>query len=120
MNVTLRQEFRFEASHRLEHLPPEHPCYQLHGHGYRVIVEVCGKVNTGTGFLIDYADIEKIVQPMIDRLDHSHLNDIDDLPLATTEYIARWLWESIKPTLTELSAITICETPYTCCEYRGE
>ena len=120
MKVILRKEFRFEASHQLDHLPEDHPCHHLHGHGYRVIIEVSGEVDETTGFLIDYAEIKKAAFPLIKQLDHSHLNDIDGLRLATTEYIARWLWERIKPVLPQLSAVTICETPRTCCEYRGE
>ncbi|RME27540.1 MAG: 6-carboxytetrahydropterin synthase [Candidatus Zixiibacteriota bacterium] len=85
-----------------------------------MVIEVSGEVDESTGFLMDYADIKKAADPFIKQLDHSHLNDIADLPLATTEYIARWLWERIKPALPQLSAVTICETPRTCCEYRGE
>ena len=120
MKVTLHHEFRFEASHRLTHLPADHPCHPLHGHGYRVIVEVTGEVDADTGFLLDYADIERAVDPLIARLDHSHLNDIEGLPLATTEHIARWLWERLKPALPQLSAVTIYETPVTGCRYQGE
>lgn len=120
MIVTLHREFRFEASHQLTHLPPEHPCHNLHGHSYGVRVEVHGEVDPATGFLIDYADIDRAVQPNIDILDHTHLNDIPDLTMATTEYIARWLWERLRPALPMLSAISVSETNASGCEYRGE
>ena len=120
MKVRLSKQFFFEASHRLEHLGPEHPCYNLHGHSYRVEVEVYGDVAEKTGFLIDYADIKKIAQPIVDRLDHTHLNDVEDLKLTSTEFIARWLWERIQPNLSTLSKIIIYETAKTRCEYAGE
>lgn len=120
MIVTLFNEFRFEASHRLDHLPDDHPCFNLHGHSYGVRVEVRGEVDEKIGFLMDYAKIAEIVKPLIDQMDHSHLNDIADLPLATTEYISRWLWQRIKPKLPELYSITVSETTSTGCVYRGE
>ncbi|MDZ4723571.1 MAG: 6-carboxytetrahydropterin synthase QueD [candidate division Zixibacteria bacterium] len=120
MKVTLTKEFRFEASHRLDHLPPSHPCYNLHGHSYRVLIQVHGKVDETTGFLIDYADIKRIVDPIVSRLDHTHLNNVDGLSITSTEFIARWLWERIKPNLAILSKIIIEETQSSSCEYSGE
>ena len=120
MNVTLSQQFSFDASHQLDHLPADHPCHNLHGHGYVVLIEVSGTVDPVTGFLIDYNDIFRAVKPLITQLDHAHLNNIPGLKIASTEYIARWLWERIKPKLPLLSKISISETPLTRCEYRGE
>ncbi|HUV30590.1 MAG TPA: 6-carboxytetrahydropterin synthase QueD [Acidobacteriota bacterium] len=119
MRVKLSKQFHFEASHRLDHLPPEHPCHELHGHSYRVEVEVAGEVSETTGFLIDYHDLKRIVQPVIDRLDHKNLNDVDGLELTSTEYVSRWLWERIKPGLPILSRITVYETATSKCEYEG-
>lgn len=64
--------FRFEASHIL----PRHPgkCSRLHGHSWRVKVSVFGPVNPATGFVMDFAELKKLVQPIIDRFDHQHLN----------------------------------------------
>lgn len=120
MIVTLAKEFHFEASHRLLHLPDSHPCHHLHGHSYRVIVEVTGEVDTKTGFLIDYADLKAVVQPVINRVDHKHLNDIPGMTYTSAEDIARWLWDNLKPSLPLLSRIIIHETASTRCEYWGE
>lgn len=120
MKVRLSKEFRFEASHRLSHLPPDHPCYRLHGHSYKIEVEVYGPVNEQTGFLIDYADLKAVVDPVINELDHRHLNDIDGLPLPSSEHIARWLWEKIRPNLSIISRISVFETATTRCDYTGE
>ncbi len=120
MRVKLSKRFHFEASHRLEHLPKDHPCYNLHGHSYRVEIEVAGEVDPSTGFLIDYAEIKKAATPVIKMLDHTHLNDIDGLELTTTEYICHWLWERILPDLPQLSRITIFETDSSRCIYEGK
>ena len=120
MRVTLTRKFRFEASHQLAHLPASHPCHNLHGHSYSVEIEVSGEVDERSGFLIDYADINEVVRPLLARLDHKHLNDIPGLEKPTTEFIARWLWTQLIPGLPQLSAIAIQETPRTRCEYRGD
>jgi queuosine biosynthesis protein QueD len=69
--MLLRKTFRFEASHVL----PKHPgkCSRLHGHSWVLHVFVEGKVNPDTGFVMDYADISKAVEPLIRLLDHTHL-----------------------------------------------
>lgn len=69
--MLLRKSFRFEASHIL----PKHPgkCSRLHGHSWVLHVFVEGSVNKETGFVMDFADISKMVKPLIERLDHRHL-----------------------------------------------
>ena len=120
MKVKLTKTFRFEASHRLDHLPDGHPCRQMHGHSYQVIVEIAGEVNPETGFLMDYGDMKEIVKPVIDELDHKHLNDIEGMEITSAEYLAKWIWDRIKPLMPLLSKITICETGSSSCEYIGE
>jgi 6-pyruvoyltetrahydropterin/6-carboxytetrahydropterin synthase len=120
MKVRLSRQFQFEASHALSHLPASHPCHSLHGHSYGVSVEVSGDVDEASGFLVDYADIHKAVKPIIDVLDHRHLNDVEGLKLATTEFIAKYLWDRVKPRLPGLCRITISETGSTQCTYEGE
>lgn len=120
MKVKLSKDFRFDASHTMNQLPVGHPCRQLHGHGYRVSIEIYGEVNPETGFLMDYGDLKKIVAPVIAKLDHAHLNDVEGLTYTTSEHIAAWLWREIKPKLPMLSKITVHETPSTYCEYTGD
>ena len=120
MNVSLTSQYRFDASHALTHLPPSHPCHHLHGHSYLVEIEVTGAVDPGTGFLIDYAQITAVVEPLIRLLDHHHLNDVEGLEIASTEYIARWFWQRLKPLLPTLTQITVHESPTTRCSYRGD
>jgi 6-pyruvoyltetrahydropterin/6-carboxytetrahydropterin synthase len=73
--MLLRKTFRFEASHIL----PKHPgkCSRLHGHSWVLHVFVEGEVDEKTGFVQDFADISKIVKPLIERLDHHHLGTIE-------------------------------------------
>lgn len=47
---------------------------------------VTGGVNPRTGFVMDFSILKAIVQPLIDRLDHRHLNHFVRYP--SSEYLA--------------------------------
>lgn len=120
MYVELTREFRFEAAHRLPHVPQDHKCFRLHGHGYRVEVVVAGEVDETTGWLLDFGDIKAIVDPLIrERLDHRNLNDVPGLENPTSEILCAWLWREIEGRLPGLAAITVHETCTARCTYRG-
>lgn len=114
------KEFKFEAAHRLTGLPEGHKCAGLHGHSYRVVVVVAGAPDPKRGWVIDYADIKQAVRPVIDRLDHAYLNDLDGLAQPTTEALALWMWRRIKPALAGLARLEVWETATSGVIYRGE
>ena len=93
MEAIVTKEFKFEAAHSLPHLPEGHKCRRLHGHSYRFEVCVKGPVDE-RGFVIDYADIDRAVRPIVDSLDHRNLDEIFEFK-TTAENIARWLLETI-------------------------
>jgi 6-pyruvoyltetrahydropterin/6-carboxytetrahydropterin synthase len=119
MHVRLSKTFRFEAAHDLPTFPPGHKCRRLHGHSFRFEVVAEGEVDPARGYLIDYAQIKQAVQPLVDQLDHRYLNEIEGLANPTSEMLASWLWDQIKPALPQLSALIIHETCTSSCEYRG-
>lgn len=110
--MKISKTFRFEASHIL----PKHPgkCSRLHGHSYQVQVTVLGSVHPATGFVIDFAEIKKIVQPLVDKLDHQHLNRFMSYPSA--ENIATWFGRQIHAELMDSvlygtgTMVKVCET----------
>jgi 6-pyruvoyltetrahydropterin/6-carboxytetrahydropterin synthase len=120
MFVRLTKTFHFEAAHDLPTFPEGHKCRRLHGHSFRFDVVVEGDVDPARGYLIDYGDIKKAVEPVIRRLDHYYLNEIDGLSNPTSENLAKWLWDRIKCALPGISTITVYETCTSACEYRGE
>ncbi len=120
MRVQLSKSFRFEAAHDLPRFPPGHKCRRLHGHSFVFDVIVAGEVDPDRGVLMDYGDIKAAVNPLVDRLDHFYLNDIDGLANPTSEVLSRWLFERIKPKLPLLAAVVVHETCTSTCEYRGE
>jgi 6-pyruvoyltetrahydropterin/6-carboxytetrahydropterin synthase len=118
--VEIFREFTFEAAHRLPNVPPGHKCARLHGHSYQVAVHVAGDVDADLGWVRDFADIRAAMQPLLDCLDHYYLNEIDGLDNPTSEVLARWIWDRLRPGLPELSQIVVRETCTSGCVYRGE
>ncbi len=100
--MTITQAFTFEAAHHLPHVPETHRCRRLHGHSYRVELRLSGEVDSHTGFVVDFFDVEKSFQPLLERLDHHLLNEIDGLENPTAENIALWIFDRVKPELRQL------------------
>ncbi|MFL2840981.1 MAG: 6-carboxytetrahydropterin synthase QueD [Pseudohongiellaceae bacterium] len=117
--MEIYKEFTFEAAHLLPNVAAGHRCGRLHGHSYKVQVHVSGALNERLGWVMDFAEIKKIVRPIIKQLDHYYLNDIPGLDNPTSENLARWIWEKLHPLL-PLSKIVICETCTSGCTYQGE
>ena len=116
----LAKEFTFEAAHRLPEAPAGHKCARLHGHSYRVGITVRGPVDGRTGWVMDFGEMKEKFRPLEEELDHRYLNEIAGLENSTSENIARWIWERLKPELPLLFRVTIHETCTSQCEYRGE
>jgi 6-pyruvoyltetrahydropterin/6-carboxytetrahydropterin synthase len=120
MKIIISKDFEFEAAQSLPHFPAGHKCKQIHGHSFKITVSIRGVVNPQTGILRDHAEISNAVQPLIEQLDHTYLNDIPGLQNPTIENMALWFWKQLTPSLPELYEITIHETPRARCTYRGE
>ncbi len=84
----------------------------------RLYVE--GEVDPHTGWVVDFAEIKAAFKPIYDRLDHYYLNDIEGLENPTSEVLAKWIWQQLKPSLPLLSKVEIKETCTAGCIYRGE
>jgi len=119
MKMELRKTFQFEAAHSLPNLPADHKCHRLHGHSFKIDVVVNGECDPKLGWVMDYADISEAFNPIWKQLDHHHLNEIEGLQNPTSEIIAKWVWDRLKPELPQLSAIEVAETCNARCDYRG-
>ena len=108
------KEFRFEPAHRLPH--HDGKCCRLHGHSWlgRVYVKGNQLIKDGSkqGMLLDYGDIKKYIQPLLDDfLDHYYLNETTGLENPTSEAIAKWVFEQLEEAaLPGLHAVEIRET----------
>jgi 6-pyruvoyltetrahydropterin/6-carboxytetrahydropterin synthase len=120
MKVELRKTFQFEAAHKLPNVPADHKCARLHGHSFRVEVVVAGECDPRFGWLMDYAEITDAFRPLLDQLDHYYLNEIRGLENPTSENLAKWIWDQLRPALPQLAEIVVAETCMSRCVYRGQ
>lgn len=120
MTAELVCTYRVDAAHRLPRLPPDHKCHRMHGHGYLVEVRVRGPVGADTGWVMDFADIDRAAEPVVGALDHRCLNEIPGLENPTAELLAAWIWTRLRPALPALVEVSVAETPHSRAVYRGE
>ena len=120
MHVRLTKDFSFEAAQTLPKVSPDHKCGRMHGHSFKMEISVEGEVDPDTGWLYDHARISRVMDPLLELLDHSYLNDIPGLENPTIENMCRWFWERLSPSLPGLAEIVIHETPSARCSYRGK
>lgn len=68
--MKIAKEFRWEMGHRL----PLHngKCVNLHGHSYKMLVELEGSLDEND-MVIDYYDVKSIINPIVEELDHAYL-----------------------------------------------
>ena len=118
--MELRKTFQFEAAHHLPHLPEDHKCRRLHGHSFQVDVLVDGPCDPQLSRVMDYAEISQAFKPLWEQLDHHYLNEIEGLKNPTSERVALWIWDRLRPTLPLLKEVVVAETCTARCVYRGE
>ncbi len=118
--MEIYKEFSIEAAHRLPHVPEGHKCSRLHGHSFQISIHVEGPVDAHNGWVMDFADIKSAFKPVWEQLDHHYLNEIPGLENPTSENLARWIWQKLKPGLPLLSRIAVKETCTSGCVYSGD
>ena len=111
--------FQIEAAHRLPNVAAGHKCARLHGHSFRVEVHVSGEIEPESGWVMDFADIKTAFAPVFAAIDHRYLNDVPGLENPTSERLAVWIWDRLKPALPVLSKIVVHETCTSGCAYTG-
>jgi 6-pyruvoyltetrahydropterin/6-carboxytetrahydropterin synthase len=119
MRVELVKEYRFEAAHRLPNVPPGHKCSRLHGHSFKFEIHLLGPVDERSGWYIDFGDLDDLVAPVVARLDHYYLNEVEGLENPTSEILAKWIFDRVKSKVPALEAVTLWETCDARCIYRG-
>lgn len=68
--MKIAKEFKWEMGHRLPF--HEGKCRNLHGHSYKLRLELEGEMDKN-GMVIDYYDVNELIRPLIEQLDHSYL-----------------------------------------------
>jgi 6-pyruvoyltetrahydropterin/6-carboxytetrahydropterin synthase len=118
--VEIFKTFTLESAHRLPNVPEGHKCARVHGHSFRVELHVSGPVDPHLGWVMDFAEIKQAFEPLFQRLDHRYLNDVPGLDNPTSEQLARYIWQELKPALPLLSRVVVHETCTSGASFAGE
>lgn len=113
------RQFTFEAAHQLPNVEPGHQCGRMHGHGFRVILHANQRLGDAPMGL-DLDELAVLWQTVAGKLEFACLNDIQGLENPTSEHLASWLWQRLKPKLAALSFVSVYETATAGCHYDGK
>ena len=117
-------EAGFSSGHYLRNYRGK--CENPHGHNYKVRVTLCGRELDSTGLLLDFKLLKQVMRPVIDRIDHQMLNDLEPFTVLnpSAENLARYFYEQTSEQLigmtqgrVRIKDCTIWETDQTTATY---
>lgn len=101
-------------------------CENPHGHNYKVRVTLYGKELDHAGLLLDFKLLKQVMRPVIERIDHQMLNDLEPFTEInpSAENIAKFFYDQTNEQLAEMTKgrvrvkdCTIWETDTTTATY---
>jgi 6-pyruvoyltetrahydropterin/6-carboxytetrahydropterin synthase len=106
-------ESEFSAAHRLREY--DGACENLHGHNWRVELVVGGEKLGPLGMLMDFRDLKKLLNDVLDRYDHTYINETAEFAEQnpTTENLAREVFRQCSARLPEgvaVRSVTVWES----------
>lgn len=133
--VFITRQVHFNAAHRLYN-PSKSQAWNTrqyglctnphwHGHNYVLEVTVKGETNPETGYILDLAELKRILhRAVVDKCDHHNLNDeVDFLRgiIPSTENLVIAFWGEIEPLLPagKLHRVRLYETPRNFADFYG-
>ena len=106
-------ETRFSAAHRL--VGYQGQCGRIHGHTWKVRVEVVSETVNDIGISIDFKELKQLTKHVVDRLDHENINEVPpfDSQNPTAENLAQYIYREVQkelPNDVRLGEITVWES----------
>jgi len=117
-------EAGFSSGHYLRNYQGK--CENPHGHNYKVRVTLAGPELDATGLLLDFKLLKLVLRPVIERIDHQMLNDMEPFTVLnpSAENLARYFYDETSVQLSEMTGgrvrvkdCTIWETDTTTATY---
>jgi 6-pyruvoyltetrahydropterin/6-carboxytetrahydropterin synthase len=114
--MTLTYSEKFDAAHYL----PDYdgPCRNLHGHTWRVEVEIEGSPSPESGMIVDFREIKTVLATILP--DHTLLNThplFADVKFPTAESLSLILFYEIKKHFPGLRRVTVWESDHASATY---
>lgn len=90
-------------------------CEALHGHNWKVEVEVEGERLDNLGMLIDFKTLREYLSGVLKKMDHCILNEIEEFKKTnpSAELIAKYIYKELIlrfPSNIKISAVSVWET----------
>ena len=104
----------FASAHTLRDYPGA--CARMHGHNWKVEVEVIARTLDEIGMGVDFRVIKQAARDVAEKLDHRYLNDLEPFSRVnpTAENIAAFFYRELSAQLntprTQVHAVTLWET----------
>jgi len=118
--MEIAYRFGFDAAHHFDHFPVGHPNRAVHGHSFQVEVAIEGEPDPVSGFVADFADLERACAEVRSALDHRTLNEISGLSQPSLENLCRWIWGALHPGFANLARVTVRrDSSGQSCSYKG-
>ena len=93
----------------------------MHGHSFQVEVALRGEPDPRTGFIVDFAELERACAEVRGALDHRVLNELEGLAQPSLENLSVWIWRRLAPRFPSLSRVTVRrESAGQSCTYAGQ
>ncbi len=110
----------FSAAHFLREY--QGVCENLHGHNWRVELEVVGEELDKTGLLVDFKFLKTVLKEVLDVIDHKLINDIPpfDKLNPSSENIAKFIFQEVGlrlPKSVKVKAVSVWESDKACATY---
>lgn len=111
----LMVQLEFQAAHRLRDYRGK--CARFHGHNYKVEVFVAGERLQDNDILVDFGDVKRAWEDILDSFDHQYLNELPAFQgrNATAERLAQVLFERLSAAIDSdrfgVSRVRVWETP---------
>ena len=114
---SLKVESNFSSAHNLRAYRGK--CEDLHGHNWRIEAIAESENLNKVGMVMDFKLIRNELNKILDKFDHKYLNKIKpfDKINPTSENIAHFIYETLKPKLAGLKSITVWENSTSCATY---
>ena len=96
-------ESGFSSGHYLRNYRGK--CENPHGHNYKVCVTLVGRELDEAGLLLDFKLLKQVMRPVIERIDHQMLNDLDPFTRInpSAENLARYFYQETSAQLFEMT-----------------
>lgn len=108
--VEVSQKVRFNAVHSLHRnvdKMTDAASRRPHGHDYEVEVCVKGIVDRKSGMVVDQGELRKKIEEVLQPITGILLDEFDGLGPATTENMAIWIWERLRPDLPDMLYVAV-------------